>query len=149
MHVFTLMHADNWTAPAPTCTEDACASVVLSGADTQGSVDARDEFPRISEHSSQLGKLHTTGGGRYTGGGSYPCVSRSLVCMSCVCLKQPKHGCDIMRRVRCTAGGLARKVQQCVLHGRAKTYKYESQKEKRVKRAPPTGNKTEVASQTS
>lgn len=60
---------------------------------TGGSVDARDEFPRISEHSSQLGKLHTAGGGgkRRTGGvyagrGRYPCVCvcGSLVCMSCM-----------------------------------------------------------------
>lgn len=55
--------------------QHACAFVALSGADTRGSVDARDEFPHISEHSSQLGKLHMeTGGvenrGRYTGRGA-------------------------------------------------------------------------------
>lgn len=77
---------------APTCAQEACAFVVLSGADTQGSVDARDEFPRISEHSSQLGKLHTTGGGGKlsTGGGTLAegvicvCTGVCSVCHVCV-----------------------------------------------------------------
>lgn len=94
--------------------------MVLSGADTQGSVDARDEFPRISEHSSQLGKLHTTGGGGKlsTGGGTLAegviCVCTGVCSVCHVCVFEggrqpvpPKHGCDIMRQFRCTAGGLA------------------------------------------